>query len=322
MSPSLEDDYTAYVASHSGPKANPRAKVIFSSLIKHLHAFAREVELTNDEWLAACEGMIAAGKISGTERNEMILISDVLGLEALLDTMAHDRFLASQSPHQPSKPTHSDNGHTTGKETESSTTGGLEAVTLSAILGPFYRTAAPEYENGQSMVVTHHPEDVSALVHGVVKRVDGKPIQGAKVEIWHTGTEGLYDSQLYDPKEPSKHPFFNWRGVYRTDEQGRYACRALKPTAYPIPYDSTAGEILKALDRSPMRPAHIHFLVTAPGYRSLITQIYDGDCEYVKSDSVFGVKDGLVVKFVPVKEEGKDTDVELEYDIVLMPDES
>jgi catechol 1,2-dioxygenase len=294
-----EDPFTENVANHAGPKADERAKVIFSSLIRHLHAFAREVQLTNEEWLAACDQLIEAGKISGAERNEMILISDVLGLEALLDTMTQDRLTKSQA----------------AAATDSSASSGANLVTMSAILGPFYRTGAPEYPNGQSMVLTKEEGDVTARVHGRLTDVNGNPIVGAKLDIWHTGTNGLYDSQVYDPKNPEKYPYFNWRGRYTTDENGNYDCYCLKPTAYPIPYDYAAGRILAALDRSPMRPSHTHFYVTAEGYHPLVTQIYDSECPYVKADSVFAVKDSLIVDFK--KSDDPRAQFDLKYDIVL-----
>ncbi|KII91228.1 hypothetical protein PLICRDRAFT_173115 [Plicaturopsis crispa FD-325 SS-3] len=286
-----DPDYTDKVASTVGPKADARSKVIFSSLIRHLHAFAREVDLTTDEWLAACDSLIEAGQISGPQRNEMILISDVLGLEALLDSMAQERLQKAAS---------------TG------TKSGSANATPSAILGPFYREGLPSFKNGESIVKTPAPNDVRAHVFGTLRDPDGAPISGATIDIWHTGSHGLYDSQVWDPSDPASHKF-NWRGRFTTDEHGKYDCHCLRPTAYPIPFDHTAGKILTLLDRTPVRPAHIHFYVQAQGFHPLITQIYDSQCKYVKNDAVFAVKDALIVEF---KDTG-DHETELEYNIVL-----
>jgi len=282
--------YTEQVATKAGPNASPRAKVVFSSLIRHLHTFAREVELTTEEWLMACDSLVQAGQASTPASNEMILISGVLGLESLIDSMTHERLQKGA----------------TSKQEKSG------IITDSSLLGPFYRANPPSYKNGESIVLTQEPNDILVHVSGTVKNIDGSPIVGAQVDIWHTGSHGFYDSQIFNPKD-HKTLEFNWRGRFRTDDQGRYDLYCLRPTAYPIPNHYMGGRILTALDRTLMRPAHIHFYLQAEGYQPLITQIYDSACPYVENDAVFAVKDSLVVDF---KDAG-DNKTELEFNIVI-----
>ena len=288
------DPYTKACQDVSGPDANARAKQVLDCLMKHLHAFAREIELTNDEWLSACDLLIKSGKMSDDRRNELILISDVLGLESLVDTIAHEK--ASHG----------------------------EKATLSAILGHFYRLNAPEYPNGADIVLDHGIKSkdgkagVTCLLHGTLTcSTSGRPVVGAKIDVWHTGPNGLYEQQ--DPDQPD----YNYRGKFTTDDKGAYSLRCLVPTPYPIPYDGGAGDILRLLDRSPMRPAHIHLLIQAPGYKQLVTQIFDSKCPYMGADAVFADKSGLVVDFVePTSQQAREykVDRELQYDIQLVPE--
>ena len=295
------DPYTKACQDVSGPNANPRAKFVLDSLMKHLHRFAREVQLTNEEWLGACDLLIRSGKISDDRRNELILISDVLGLESLVDTMAYERAQASST----------------------SLSSGEEA-TQSAILGPFFRAGAPHYEAGADIVLDHSVKSAegktgeTCYMHGrVTDAATGKPVVGAVIDVWHTGPNGLYEQQ--DPAQPD----FNYRGKFTTDANGEYALRCLRPTAYPIPYDGGAGDILKLLDRSPMRPAHIHLLIEVDGYKRLVTQIFDSKCKYMGADAVFADKSALTVDFAPpTSEQAKKfgTHTELTYDIRLVAD--
>ncbi|EST08390.1 Intradiol ring-cleavage dioxygenase, C-terminal [Kalmanozyma brasiliensis GHG001] len=294
------DSYTKSCQDVSGPKAHPRAKFVLDALMKHLHAFAREVQLTNEEWLASCDLLIRSGQMSDARRNELILISDVLGLESLVDNMTHERAQAASS-------------------------GAKVDATESAILGPFYRTGAPRYENGGDIVLDHTITSAdgkrgeTCLMHGKVTDAStGAPIVGAQIDIWHTGPNGLYEQQ--DEKQPD----YNYRGRFTTDAAGYYAVRCLRPTAYPIPYDGGAGDILKLLDRSPMRPAHIHLLIEANGYKQLVTQIFDSKCEYIGADAVFADKSGLTVDFAtPSSNEAKKSgcQTEVAYDIRLVADQ-
>lgn len=297
------DPYTKACQDVSGPNAHPRAKIVLDSLMKHLHAFAREVQLTNEEWLASCDFLIRAGKMSDDRRNELILISDVLGLESLVDSMTYERAQAASSA-------------ANGEKKDGT------GATQSAILGPFFRENAPSYEAGADIVLDHNikssdgKKGETCFMHGVVTdAATGSPVAGAVIDVWHTGPNGLYEQQ--DENQPD----MNYRGKFTTDSAGRYSFRCLRPTAYPIPYDGGAGDILKLLDRSPMRPAHIHLMIEAEGYKQLVTQIFDAECQYIGADAVFADKSALTVEFgKPKGDEAKKFGVqtEVKYDIRLV----
>jgi catechol 1,2-dioxygenase len=198
-----------------------------------------------------------------------------------------------------------------------------DEITATAILGPFYRENAPILPNGASIIKKDVGGD-TALVYGVVKSSsDGKPIEGAEIDVWHTAPNGLYEQQ--DPEQPD----YNLHGRFFTDAQGRYCFHCLQPTSYPIPFDGPAGKLLQLMDRHPYRPAHIHLIVKAPGHRQLTTQIFDRRDKYVADDSVFAVKDELVVDFLPKDQVNGENGsalssphnamYELEYDITLKP---
>lgn len=226
--------------------------------------------------------------MSDEKRNETQLMCDILGLESLVDEI-------------------------TSKMLATSTT-----ETPSAILGPFYRSDAPLMPNGSSIVQGATPEvewyekalEDSAHLSGRVLTASGAPIKGAIVDVWHTAPNGLYEQQ--DESQPD----MNFRGRFETDAEGRYSLYALRPASYPIPDDGPAGQLLKLLDRQPHRPGHIHFIVSAPGFRTLTTQLYDDRDQYIESDSVFAVKDELVVNFKP-HEGDSEAKWSLEYDFVL-----
>ncbi|GAA5933476.1 uncharacterized protein JCM15063_001323 [Sporobolomyces koalae] len=281
--------YTASVIAAIGSKASPRVKTALPILIKHLHAAVIETGLTTSEWLESCDLLIEAGKISSDKRNEMVLVSDVLGVESLVDMMDHARFANA--------------------ERES---------TQSAILGPFYRKGVPTSPNGSSIVRMREPGAPFVHLFGTVTGSDGNPLKGALVDVWHDAPDGFYDSQ--SPEKPEYH----CRGRFETDEQGRYNLICLKPTPYPIPFDSSAGKLLTLMDRHPYRPAHIHFHVEARGHKTLVTQVFDRESKYLDDDAVFAVKDKLVVDFVPVEsplpkggEHDEEVKYELKYDISL-----
>ncbi|ORY74047.1 Intradiol ring-cleavage dioxygenase [Leucosporidium creatinivorum] len=281
--------YTQSVIAAIGAKASPRVKAAFPILIKHLHAAIVESEFTIEEWLATCELLAEAGKMTTDKRNEMVLVSDVLGIESLCDMLEHARFAKA------------------GVET-----------TSSAILGPFYRTGVPAQPNDTSIVRKKEAGADYTYLHGVVTGSDGKPLKGAIVDVWHDAPDGLYDAQ--DETKPEYH----CRGRFETDDQGRYSTFVLKPTPYPIPFDGPAGNLLQMMDRHPYRPAHIHFYVEAPGHKTLVTQVFSRDSKYLDDDSVFAVKDSLVVDFKPVTssipplgEFDEAPQYELEYNIAL-----
>jgi len=279
----FDPDFTQKVIEATGPKTTPRARKVMASLIQHVHDFARENELTVDEWMAGVEMMNRAGRMSDDKRNEGQLLCDVIGLESLVDEITFK--LAA--------------------ETNSS-------ATASAILGPFFRHDHPILEN-ESSIVDNVPDGEITYMHGIVKDlVTKKPVVGAWVDIWQASTNGLYEQQ--DPNQIEH----NLRGKFKTDEKGHYGIYCLRPTPYPVPYDGPAGDLLKLLDRHPYRPAHIHLIVQRDGYKPVTTQIFDKIDPYLTNDSVFAVKDSLIVDFKPLKGNPKAT-LELEYDILIAP---
>jgi catechol 1,2-dioxygenase len=170
-----------------------------------------------------------------------------------------------------------------------------DELTASAILGPFWRANSPFLPYGASIIKKDVGGD-TAVMYGTVRSSAGNLLQGAELDVWHTAPNGLYEQQ--DPDQPD----YNLRGKFLTDAQGRYKFRCLRPTSYPIPYDGPAGKLLQLMDRHPYRPAHIHLIVKAPGHRQLTTQIFDRRDKYVNDDSVFAVKEELIVDFVPMKQ--------------------
>ncbi|KAJ6441093.1 catechol dioxygenase [Purpureocillium lavendulum] len=280
----LGPEFTRTVIDAMGPATSPRMREVMSSLIRHVHDFAREVQLTTDEWMAGVQLINWAGQMSNEKRNEGQLLCDVLGLESLVD---HITFSAA--------------------------TKSTKGLTASAILGPFWRHDTPLRENGTTISFDTPSDAQVVYMHGTVADVKtGKPLPNATVEVWQASTNGLYEQQ--DDKQVEH----NLRGVFKADAEGKYSLYCLRPTPYPIPEDGPTGKLLNLLDRHVYRPAHIHFMVVAEGYRSLVTQIFDEDCKYLANDSVFAVKDDLRVRFVPRKGDDK-AELELEYNINLAP---
>lgn len=283
------EKFTETVINAMGPNTSPRVREVMTSLIRHMHDFAREVKLTTPEYLAACDFVVRIGKMSDEKRNEAILVSDIFGLESLVDFLDQ---------------------HAATNATPASTSEASD-VTSSAILGPFWRESAPLLPYGAS-IVQGGPPGIPVLVQGRVLSPDGKPIEGAMLNVWETAPNGLYEQQ--DPSQPD----YNLRGRFVTDAEGRYAFRAWRPVAYPIPFDGPAGDLLQMMDRHPYRPSHFHFRVRAPGYQELVTQIFDREDKYTENDSVFAVKDSLIVDYKPAPE-GSDVKFVVDYDIRLSP---
>lgn len=234
---------------------DPRLKEISEAAVRHLHAFAREVQLTPAEWLAGIQFLTAVGQMCTPFRQEFILLADVLGVSALVNAM-HDkkaRELGSQS----------------------------------SLLGPFYREGAPELPLGASIVAKPSIEEI--VLYGRVSDNDGKPIPGALVQVWQTSEHGLYDLQANDPNT------MDLRANFRADADGRYHFRTVRPLGYSIPMDGPVGAMVRAQNRHGFRPSHIHFLIGADGYRELVTALYFADDEHIDSDTVFGVSGSLVV---------------------------
>ncbi|KAK2595289.1 hypothetical protein QQS21_007004 [Conoideocrella luteorostrata] len=278
----LGQEFTQNVIDSMGPKTSPRLREVMTSLIKHVHDFAREVQLTTDEWMAGVQLINQAGQMSDDKRNEGQLFCDVLGLESLVDDIT---FTAA---------TKSTNG-----------------LTASAILGPFWRQDTPHRDNGTTITFDTPSDGQVVYMHGKVTDVDtGRPLQDATVDVWQASTNGLYEQQDANQRE------HNLRGVFHTDAEGNYSFYCLKPTPYPVPTDGPAGKLLEMMDRHVFRPAHIHLMVQSKGHKPLTTQIFDKDCKYLKNDSVFAVKDELSVEFVPRKGD-PEAALELVYNVTL-----
>ena len=250
-------DSVKVVQDRVGPKANRRAKELTNSLVKHLHAFVKETKPTLDEWLYGINFLTRTGHLSTDWRQEFILLSDALGVSMLVETLNNNK---------------------------------MSGETESTVLGPFYIPDAPHYPNGANICLDGKGEPV--LVQGRVTNAKGKPIAGATLDVWQTNDEGFYDVQ-----QKGIQPEMNLRGVFTADAKGHYAFRSAYPRFYPIPYDGTVGDMLKALDRNPNRPAHLHFMISAPGYEKLVTHIFTPDCPWLKDDAVFGVKESLIADF-------------------------
>ena len=258
-------DSVKVVQDRSGPKANPRAKFMFDTLVKHLHAFIKEARPTMDEWLYGINFLTETGHLSTDWRQEFILLSDTLGISMLVESL---------------------NNHKMSGETEST------------VLGPFYIENAPRYENGANICLDGKGEPV--WVFGRVTDAKGQPIPGATLDVWQANEDGFYDVQ-----QKGIQPDMNLRGVFTADESGRYFFRSAYPRYYPIPHDGTVGNMLIALDRNHFRPAHLHFIVSAPGYEKVTTHIFTPDCPWLKDDAVFGVKDSLIADFKTVNDPKK-----------------
>lgn len=241
---------------------DPRFRQIIESAIRHLHGFVKEVEPTMEEWFQAIQFLTATGQMCDDRRQEWILASDVLGVSMLVDAVNHRR------------------------------PGG---ATENTVLGPFHMDHAPERAMGDSICIDGKGKPCH--VSGIVTDEDGKPIAGAKLDVWQTNDDGFYNIQ-----QPDEQPEFNMHGVFETGVDGRYYFTTVKPLPYSVPTDGPVGRLLDGMGRHAMRPAHIHFIVTAPGYEDLVTHIFaDGD-PYLDSDAVFGVKESLIAQF----EEGED----------------
>ena len=250
-------DITARARARFDGCADPRLRELMQALVGHLHAFAVEVGMTEDEWRQLIATATDTGNITDERRQEFILWSDALGLSMLVDALAHE----------------------------------LPAgATESSVLGPFYVPGSPRREYGESMVV-EPGASVPALVHGRVLDLDGDPIPGAELDVWQNGADMLYAVQRPEAEED------HLRGRYLTRDDGSYAFVAVRPVPYPIPHDGPVGRMLAATGRHPWRPAHIHIVVRAPGYNTVTTHVFDAASEYLDSDAVFAVKPSLLRTF-------------------------
>ncbi|WP_198376725.1 dioxygenase [Neoroseomonas rubea] len=250
------NEITDAVIAQMATTPDPRLREIMEAAVRHMHAFAREVQLTPDEWLKGIAFMTAVGQMCSPIRQEFILLSDVLGLSRLVNVM-HDA---------------------KGREA---------AGTETSLLGPFFREGAPEVPLGGTLARAEGGPEI--LMFGRITDTEGRAIPHAVIDLWQTNAEGLYDLQAHDPSE------MDMRGRIRCDAEGRYHVRTERPLGYSIPMDGPVGELVRQQARHGFRPAHIHILIAAPGFRELVTALYLGDDEHVDSDTVFGVSKSLVV---------------------------
>lgn len=252
-----ESNLTEAVIGRQAGAQQPRLKEVMSALVRHLHAFIHEVELTEAEWDAAIQFLTAVGRKCDEKRQEFILLSDILGATTMKDFINHRKPPGS---------------------------------TEYTILGPFFRPDAPELEPFANLAEGFPGEPV--LLTGRVLTLDGSPVANARIDVWHSDAEGLYDLQMPERTAPAL------RGVFHTDPHGRFGLRTIKPSSYPIPTDGPVGKLLLALGRHPYRPAHIHFMVRAAGFLPLTTELFVEGDPYLDSDAVFGVRESLIVPFV------------------------
>lgn len=244
------------VASLNGT-ADPRLRELLTGLIHHLHAFARETRLTQAEWEGAIGFLTETGQTCTDTRQEFILLSDVLGLSMLVETINGDR---------------------------------EAGATESTVLGPFHMTESPVRELGANIDLVGGGEP--CVVSGRIVSGDGTPLPGAVLDVWQADGNGFYDVQRPDVQPPG-----NGRGLFTTDAEGRFWFRTCVPSPYPIPTDGPVGELLKATGRHPYRPAHIHFIASADGHTPVTTHIFVAGSDYLDSDAVFAVKQSLVEDF-------------------------
>ncbi len=293
-----EETAAAAVVDSFAKTQDPRLRELLSSLVKHLHAFVRETEPTTAEWERAIDFLTATGQKCDDERQEFILLSDVLGISMLVETINNrvsDRGgLGERSPQK-------------------------RTATESTVLGPFHVVKSPRRELGESIdfVGTGTP----CVVRGRVLSADGTPLPGAQLDIWQANDQGYYDVQ-----QPDVQPQANGRGLFTADADGVFWFRTVVPSHYPIPTDGPVGTLLNATERHPYRPAHIHFIVTAPGHRALTTHIFVAGSPYIESDAVFAVKKSLIKEFTPVDDPEQAAQYGLtgsfclaNFDIVLQP---
>lgn len=272
----------AVIHAMQGAK-DERTKEIMTSFVRHLHAFIREVNLTEEEWLAGIQFLTATGQMCDERRQEFILLSDTLGATTMKD------FINNRKP---------------------------PGVTEYTILGPFHRKDAPHLPLMSNLAGDIPGEPT--IIRGRVLSPEGKPIPDALLDVWQSDAEGFYDLQRPEIEGTAL------RGIFHTDQEGNFVFRTIKPSYYPIPYDGPVGQLLIALGRHPYRPAHIHFIVSAEGYKPVTTELFVEGDPYLDSDAVFGVRESLVVPFVRHDSEDEAARLEVpapfytvDYDFVL-----
>ena len=261
-----------------------RLKTIMESAVNHLHQFVKEVEPTQEEWMYMIEYLTKTGQKCDDKRQEFILLSDVLGISALVDTINNRKTLNA---------------------------------TESTVLGPFHVKNAPKKQMGDN--INYDGKGEPAYIFGSVKDTDDNPIDGAEIDVWQANDDGFYDIQ-----QPDTQPEMNLRGIFTTKEDGKYWFKSVKPKFYSIPTDGPVGTMIYATGRHPNRPAHLHYIVSAEGYKPVVTHVFVKGSEYLDSDAVFGVKDSLISEYVLIEDDTRARKVgfeipyyELEFNFVL-----
>jgi hydroxyquinol 1,2-dioxygenase len=254
-----QQDVTAAVLAELQRADNPRFREIMTAAVRHLHDFARDVRLTEGEFHQACAVIARLGQLTTPSHNEVVLACGSLGLSSLICLLNNG-----------------DKGQT---------------ETTANMMGPFWRMDSPQYANGASIVRAPTP-GVPIFVKAWVRDRQGRPVAGAKVDVWHASAEGFYENQ--DPGQAD----MNLRGQFTTDAGGQIAFRSIKPAGYPIPIGGPVGELLRAQGRHNMRPAHIHFMIHHPGFKTQFSQVYSSDDPYLETDVQFGVTRALIGQYV------------------------
>lgn len=247
------DTITGAVISTMRDTKDPRLAEILNSLVHHLHAFVRDVELTEEEWAAGVDFLTRTGRTCTPTRQEFILLSDVLGVTMLVDALSNRRSV---------------------KATENS------------VLGPYFREDRPEHSDAAD--ISGGLPGTPLFFEGRVVDREGAPVPGAGVDVWHSDADGHYDMEVPGRTDPAM------RALFRTDGTGHFGFRSIRPASYPIPGDGPVGELMSATSRSLMRPAHVHVLITAPGFQRVTTMLFPSDDPYLDTDPVFGVKQSLL----------------------------
>ncbi len=281
-----EETSVDVVTNRNKNAENQRLRAVMEVITRKLHEAVKEIEPTDREWMEAILFLTKTGQICDDYRQEFILLSDVLGVSMLVDA------IQSRRP---------------------------SGATENTVLGPFHVGGAPDMAMGSNICLDQKGEPM--FVHGCIRDLDGKPLEGVRIDVWQANDEGFYDVQ-----QRGVQPEFNLRGVFKTQSDGRYWFKAIKPRYYPIPDDGPVGQLLGHLGRHPYRPAHFHYLITLDGYDKLTTHIFDPDDRYIHSDAVFGVKQSLMAEFKRKEDaeqaaaHGFDGSVfyDVEYDFVLV----
>ncbi|MXN49349.1 6-chlorohydroxyquinol-1,2-dioxygenase [Shinella kummerowiae] len=279
-----EENSIEVVAGRNRNARDARLKAIMDVVTRKLHEAVKEIEPTQEEWMEAILFLTRTGQMCNEWRQEFILLSDTLGVSMLVDAINNR------------KPS---------------------GASESTVLGPFHVQDAPELPMGANICLDQKGEDM--VISGRILDTQGRPIEGAVLDVWQANDEGFYDVQQLGIQ-----PEFNLRGVFRTGADGRYWFRAVKPKFYPIPHDGPVGKMLDHLGRHPYRPAHLHYILKAEGFETLITHIFDPHDPYINSDAVFGVKQSLLADFHLVDDAARAKTYEfagpfweVEYDFVL-----